>query len=133
MVKLYQMMVITTITILIVLSLKLDSTIQLEETEIADLGITTARTKCNSNSMGLMMDCNDKLYIQKVKPNEQLKIGQVYIYPHWKDNISVIHRLVACQNENCTKLIFKGDQNSRADPVINRSQITHILKKIEYR
>lgn len=90
-----------------------------------------SKVACESDSMGTMLDCGDKLYLRNdVLSPEQLIEGRIYSYKRGND--SIIHRLVSCL-DNCTKLIFKGDNNKVADPIVNVSQLLGRLELVEYR
>ena len=83
-------------------------------------------TSCDSDSMGLTLNCRDKIYYNYVSKNEPLELGMIYLYK--KDNKIIIHRLVQCLDENCSIAVFKGDNNYIAE-FVNRTQI---IKKVEW-
>ena len=85
---------------------------------------------CDSNSMGLTLNCRDTVYKQKVDQNETLYLGNIYTYRSW-DNVSVIHRLVGCKDPDCNVAIFKGD-NNRIVEFVNRSMIEYRVTMVEY-
>jgi len=89
-----------------------------------------SKVSCKSNSMGLTMNCGDAVYETKVKDNDKLIPGDIYIYK--KLNYTVVHRLVYCLDENCSKAVFKGDNNEKGE-LINRSQVIFKVEKVEYR
>lgn len=90
------------------------------------------KVACTSDSMGLTIDCEDRLYSQKVAKNHIFKIGSIYIYRE-NENKSTVHRLVGCIDNDCTQLIFKGDNNRVADPIINRNDVLYEVVMVEYR
>jgi hypothetical protein len=90
-----------------------------------------SRVGCKSDSMGLSLDCNDRLYMRNLKKNHTFTVGDIYIYQD-EDSV-VVHRLVKCLDDGCNKLIFKGDNNHVADPIINRSDVVSKVVQVEYR
>lgn len=87
------------------------------------------RVTCDSNSMGLTINCNDRLYERAVNKDEKLQIGAIYAYED--GNSSIVHRLIECEDENCSIAIFKGDNNMKGEKVL-RENITHQIEKVEY-
>jgi len=84
---------------------------------------------CESDSMGLVLSCGDKLYQKKVTPKQHLREGKLYIY-NMTDQL-VVHRLVTCLDENCTKTVFKGDNNHIGE-IVNRDQIQYEVVMVQY-
>lgn len=86
---------------------------------------------CGSDSMGMAIRCTDKAYSRTdvLKP-DQLIEGRIYTFQ--RDNTSVIHRLVKCL-DNCTNLVFKGDNNKVADEIVHYTQLTGRVEMIEYK
>jgi len=91
--------------------------------------VEVVKMACDSDSMGLMFNCGDKIIKRKLNETEKLKEGKVYTY--LKGKSSIIHRLVFCSDENCTKAIFKGDNNRKAE-IVGREQITHEVLGVNY-
>lgn len=92
---------------------------------------TIGNVGCKTNSMGLTLDCGDILYQQKVLDTDVLQLGAIYTFN--KGNMSVVHRLVACNDDNCSIATFKGDNNKYADVLIPRANITAKVVMVEYR
>lgn len=67
---------------------------------------------CESDSMGLMFRCDDIVYSQEIDKDHVFVDGDVYIYKDPSDNVSVIHRLSLCFDENCSYMAFRGDNNA---------------------
>lgn len=87
------------------------------------------RINCSSDSMGLILNCNDKVTTKKIG-DEKLSPGKIYIYKNEK-NQNVIHRLVFCVDIDCNVSVFKGDNNLVGEQVL-RENITHEVKEIKY-
>jgi hypothetical protein len=87
------------------------------------------KVACGSDSMGLTLNCGDKVYSRILENEEKLEIGSIYIYR--SSNHTIIHRLVKCLDEECSMTIFKGD-NNRVAEIVNRSEILYKVIKIEY-
>ena len=94
-----------------------------ENVEVISMG-------CGSDSMGLMLNCGDRIIKRKLNETEKLKEGKIYTYSKGKQ--SIIHRLVFCIDDNCTKAIFKGDNNKKADKIVERSQIEYEVLGVNY-
>ena len=96
-------------------------------------GLTDITTKhsvgCNSSSMGLTLRCGDILDVKKYE-GEELEIGRIYTYQD--GNESIVHRIVACQDKNCNIVIFKGDNNQKAE-FVNKTQITGKVLGVKYK
>lgn len=91
------------------------------------------RISCKTNSMGLLTDCNSKAQVRELQEDEKLKLGSIYIFKKPSNQSKlIIHRLVGCVDENCTKLIFKGDNNKVIDEFVNRSQVLYFVEGIKY-
>ena len=89
------------------------------------------RVSCSSDSMGQVLDCGDLLYIStKIISPEQMVIGDIYTFN--QGNSSIVHRLIKCM-DNCTKLIFKGDNNRIADPIVSIEDVTGKVIMVKYR
>lgn len=82
---------------------------------------------CKTNSMGLVLECNDKLYGDYVDEDTVLVPGSIYVYKV-NDTSRVVHRLILCLDENCTRAVFRGDNNGVGE-VVNRS---HILYDVQW-
>lgn len=101
--------------------------------ETADISIERHQDiKCSSHSMRPTFDCYDDIYTRKVSDDEILTIGKIYIYEIEEEDKRNIHRLIGCADEECTKLIFKGDNNLIADPIIDRSAVRDVVTKVIY-
>jgi len=79
---------------------------------------TTPQPTLRSNSMGLVLRCNDTLLLRTVTPEQHLHPGHIYIYT--AGNPTVVHRYVISKNN--TSIIMKGDKNQVAE-AINRTNI----------
>lgn len=89
-----------------------------------------SRVGCSSNSMGTTFHCGDILYKAEVDAVDNLTIGSIYVYQF--GNITVVHRLVQCVDEDCNLTVFKGDNNYKAE-FVNRSDILYKVVRVEYR
>ncbi len=85
---------------------------------------------CDSNSMGLTINCDDKLYVDAVKSDEELFLGTIYGFRF--DNKTFVHRLVQCVDIDCNLTVFKGDNNLVAE-FVNRSDIVYRVETVRYR
>lgn len=81
---------------------------------------TTLPVACTSQSMGLVVRCEDTLLLRHVPSTGRLVEGRIYVYATNRTR-SVVHRYVTCES-NCTRLVMKGDNNRHAEK-INRSQV----------
>lgn len=90
-----------------------------------------ANISCKSDSMGLVLNCGDKVELEPFNGN--LKVGRIYVFNStkvWNEtNMTVIHRFVGCVDEDCNVTIFKGDNNLNAE-LVKRSDILYEVKKI---
>jgi hypothetical protein len=64
---------------------------------------------CETDSMGLSINCGDVTYSRNVGFDDELELGEIYIYKDPEANHSVIHRLVLELSNG--SLVFKGDNN----------------------
>lgn len=88
---------------------------------------------CNSNSMGMAMDCNDKTLNTVVHRWDWLYEGDVYIYKepiNETDYDLIVHRLIYKIND--THLVFKGDNNKRGE-LVRRKNVMYHVEGVEYR
>jgi hypothetical protein len=98
-------------------------------------GLEIIDVLCDTDSMGLTIDCSHTIYGKKVLPKEQLRRGGIYVYDDGRENVRTIHRLVACykiieeilvNDVFCSEtLIFKGDNNYYADDPISRDKVLY--------
>lgn len=85
---------------------------------------------CSSDSMGLLMNCGDRLYYKDLKTNDELVDGEIYIFKSpYVNGTTAVHRLIW---HNESHAIFKGDNNLVADPLIHRSDVLKIIVGIKY-
>lgn len=90
-----------------------------------------APISCESDSMGLTLDCKDTAYGEVVRANDEIIRGDIYVYE--SGNSSVIHRLVNCVNNDCSgTLVFKGDANRVAE-FVNRTKLRYHIIRIDYK
>ena len=89
------------------------------------------KISCESDSMGLIMNCKDTIYSKLVTEKTKLREGRIYTY-RVNENKSRIHRLLKCLDKKCTKLLFKGDANRFVDKIVNRNQIEKEVYQIKY-
>jgi hypothetical protein len=93
----------------------------------------TSSVACGSNSMGASVHCGDKLLLTRVKPDQNLTVGKIYIF---KQNASLsdttIHRLVHCFDDNCSTALFMGDANKYADAVVKRENVLYEVRGVYY-
>ncbi len=87
---------------------------------------------CGSDSMGLVLDCNDIIYSKLVTDKTILREGRIYSYRK-NSTANVVHRLILDCNDGCFGYIFKGDNNHRADDVVDRKQIIKEVYQTRYR
>lgn len=87
----------------------------------------TVNPSCKTNSMGLTINCNDKLYLKKFKGD--LRKGGIYIYRK-NESTTVVHRLIGCVDYECNTTIFKGD-NTLMGELVNKTQILYRVEMIE--
>jgi hypothetical protein len=88
------------------------------------------RVECATASMEPSLECNDVLYKMRVKKDDPVYPGEVYTYN--RGNNSIVHRLVKCL-DNCTRLVFKGDNNDVADDIVDRSKARlYKVEKVRY-
>jgi len=85
---------------------------------------------CDSDSMGLTMDCGDQVYLKYITVSDRLRPGSIYVYED--GNTSVVHRLVICVDTDCNMTVFKGDNNYIAE-LVDRRNITGIVTRVEYK
>lgn len=98
---------------------------------------------CTSNSMGSTVSCMDKVYADDT---HELREGSIYVFrsPYDENHSSTaIHRLVACttiddrivrcSEPSVEKVLFKGDANLVADPLVNKSDVLYRVRMVEYR
>ena len=90
---------------------------------------TITSVQCGSDSMGLIINCNDKIVVEDMGVNEVLKEGAIYIYD--SGNYTAIHRLIKCLDDDCNVSVFKGDNNYIGE-IVNKTQITKRLIAIRY-
>jgi len=90
----------------------------------------TSLVSCETNSMSPAFDCGNKLLEKSISLEEPLQVGSVYVY-NGSDGL-VFHRFIACMNENCSKLLFKGDNNLYPDKIITRNHIESIVVGVLY-
>jgi len=79
------------------------------------------KMNCDSDSMGLALRCRERVFTRFVGPTEYMIEGDIYVYDNLK-NSSVIHRLALCLDDNCSQMVFRGDNNAKGE-LVNRSQI----------
>lgn len=90
------------------------------------------KMSCESDSMGITLRCNDKLTGIRVKPTDKIQLGDIYTYSVEGKNDSIVHRAVLCEDENCSVIIFKGDNNLIAEKV-DRTQIQYHIRQVNLR
>jgi hypothetical protein len=105
-----------------------DKTFDRVMTDVTDYDYVS-RIDCDSNSMGLTINCDDIAYISLLKEGETLYPG--YLYSYKKKNYNVLHRLVYCLDSDCNMSIFKGDNNAVGEKV-NRSMINGRVVSVKY-
>ncbi len=85
---------------------------------------------CDSQSMGLSLNCKDSLFTELVTENSMLIEGDIYIYT--KNEKIIVHRLVKCLDDQCNRSIFKGDNNYVADDIVEKSKIFARVYGLEF-
>lgn len=96
---------------------------------VEEENLIVTKMSCDSDSMGLMFNCGDRIIKRKLNETEKPIIGKVYTYAKGKQ--SIIHRLVLCIDNDCNTTIFKGDNNKKAETV-KREDITHEVLGVNY-
>lgn len=87
---------------------------------------------CESHSMGLTIPCGSVALQQKVNNAEQIEPGQIYVYEMPNATKQVVHRLVACVDNDCNMTVFKGDANKIAE-LIPREWIVSRVVMLQYK
>ena len=91
----------------------------------------TIKVACGSDSMGLTFGCEDLLYYRDIKNNEELTLGDIYVYR--KDNgDNVVHRLIECVDIDCELMVFKGDNNAVGE-LVEKQQVIKKVESVRYR
>lgn len=90
--------------------------------QLQPLRLVVKHTKCDSDSMGLLFDCEDDLFLRRLQLNESLRVGAVFTYRNDHDGLT-IHRLHGVFVDG--RLLFKGDNNAHFDLLVNRSLVVH--------
>ncbi len=89
-----------------------------------------SQVSCESQSMGLTIGCKDTLFSRILEEDEKLIEGRIYKY-RFSDHYRV-HRLVKCLDESCSTLVFKGDNNFKADEIVMRHDVKQEVVQIRY-
>ena len=94
---------------------------------------------CQTDSMGLVMGCNDTLYLKKLNEEDVLVPGTIYVYNATKSQ--TVHRLVECikieestiiNDKHCNNtLIFRGDNNAKGE-LVSRKDVLYRVESIVY-
>ena len=81
-----------------------------------------------SQSMSPKINKGDAVIIEKLKPKEKLKKGQVIAYQ--KDKRLIVHRIDSISKKNGKEVyVTKGDVNSSVDSsVVTRKQIRGVVR-----
>ena len=104
---------------------------QLDEYDIQE-HLQILNISCKSYSMGLAIDCQDKVFARIVTKDEKLHEGSIYLYDRTNGD-RVIHRMVKCIDKNCSRMVFKGDNNFKADAgIVGRRQVKMKVYQILY-
>lgn len=82
-----------------------------------------------TGSMLPVIQNNDLLMLEKLDEQEQIYLGQIYVYKN-NETESIVHRLI--WKYNSTHYIFKGDNNLVADKPISREQITYKVIGVKF-
>ena len=77
---------------------------------------------CDTQSMGLGLRCNKPIYSRKISIDEKLLEGEIYIYQKNNSERKIIHRLTKCFDENCSLMVFRGDNNAVGE-IVYRKQV----------
>ena len=88
------------------------------------------KVTCDSNSMGVGLDCDDMIYGNHVTEDSVMIPGEIYTF-HNDHNGSTVHRLAYCLDDNCNQMIFRGDNNKQGE-LVNRSQIISHVTMVRY-
>jgi len=89
------------------------------------------RVQCGSDSMGLIMGCNDVLLLEEYDPETTPRLGKMYVFEDEEEEW-IVHRLVACMSPSCNTVIFKGDANEYADKPVHRKNIKYEVRGVVY-
>ena len=89
--------------------------------------------RCGSDSMGLILSCGDTLLTEPMLSIDKLRVGQIYVYAKQGNSSSlIVHRLIACLDKTCDRLLFKGDNVAVADAVVMRSDVLYHVVGVKY-
>lgn len=97
---------------------------------VADRHVIGAEMSCESNSMYPVLTCGDEIDLEHIT---EFYEGEIYYYENPKNTSQKIaHRLVKDCRQGCYGLIFKGDVNTKADPIINESYVKYRISGVKY-
>jgi len=119
-----------TIGFLLALILKVTIMVDFERVELTKYD-GVIKVQCGSDSMGLTFGCDDLLYYRDVKKNEELVLGDIYIYIK-EDGGKTVHRLIECVDIDCNLTVFKGDNNAVGE-LVNKSNVIRKIEGVRYR
>lgn len=87
---------------------------------------------CDSDSMGLVIDCLNRHYVKEVAGESDMVLGQIYVFNRSEDNTPTMHRYVLDCTDGCFGYIFKGDNNYIADDPVPSDKIRYHLVEVRY-
>lgn len=89
--------------------------------------------RCPSSSMRPTIDCEDTLLVENLTDSEPMREGAIYVFESRRGGL-VAHRLVHCGDSlQCeTTLVFKGDNNDRADWSVSRDAVKYKVVGVMY-
>lgn len=122
-----------TLSFVVIMQIAIISIVLFEDATTETVEGTYFNISNNSNSMGNIFSYPDRLIAEKYNTNNDLlREGEIYVYQHANDSGLVVHRLVKCLDIDCNVTIFKGDNNKKADDLVNKTQIKYIITGIDY-
>lgn len=86
---------------------------------------------CETRSMYPTLGCDDRLMLQDFHyKDHSVILGEIYIFVSpYTENRTVVHRAIWM---NDTHVLFKGDNNDIADPMIAKEHIRSLVVGVKY-
>lgn len=95
---------------------------------------TITHVGCSSDSMGLSLNCNDRLYLLEDLEDHDYTVGSIFVFKSpYNEGGRTVHRLIMCLDPDCNEMIFKGDNSRVADPIINKEDVIGKVVMKKYR
>lgn len=89
---------------------------------------------CESNSMGMTLNCDDVVYGEYLEEGKPLDVGGIYVYEKKDFNnetYKVVHRLIKCVDYDCNMTVFKGDANVVGE-FVKKEDIIYKVVRVTY-